>query len=420
MHPSVMTLLLIAAVYSAVVLVSVSAYEQQSKSVLVYHLIDQKLFGETDGSILQGQFTCPVASSSSSKSMERGNEYTCEFISTDKGLSSKQLMPNLAAKFRARQSRTPDANVWTTLGLYSIHSWSASKWPHSPDVCSLPTTFNMAESEESTGRFKKLFTTAFPLYDGNSTTHPHSTVQRTYASGMSFEMKDLMPVIPFQKKLSAAAYVASTCHSTSHSRPLREHIVGRMSTLFRVDSLGSCHRTELTTGHPGTPTLTARIGSTDAEILLLKRHAISQYKFYFAFENTIEPGYVTEKVFDALKSGVIPVYLGDSHTCRKLMPHPNAAIYADDYFVDVSPDMNTEGGRNLHSLKVDKLANYLTYLSGNETAYNEHLAWRTEFDVKSLNPMLQVSWPCRICAWASNQSIKNRVKRPQCNTVETQ
>ena len=35
-----------------------------------------------------------------------------------------------------------------------------------------------------------------------------------------------------------------------------------------------------------------------------------RYKFYLAFENTNEPGYVTEKVYDALDAGVIPVYLG--------------------------------------------------------------------------------------------------------------
>ncbi len=35
----------------------------------------------------------------------------------------------------------------------------------------------------------------------------------------------------------------------------------------------------------------------------------NRYLFYFAFENTIEPGYVTEKVFDALNAGVVPVYV---------------------------------------------------------------------------------------------------------------
>jgi hypothetical protein len=93
----------------------------------------------------------------------------------------------------------------------------------------------MAESEESTLRFKKLFTSSFPLYNGNSTTNPLSSVQRTYAtyvnaratssafgaevgggSGSSgvFSVKDLQPVVLFSQKLSAAAYVASTCHTT--------------------------------------------------------------------------------------------------------------------------------------------------------------------------------------------------------------
>ena len=35
-----------------------------------------------------------------------------------------------------------------------------------------------------------------------------------------------------------------------------------------------------------------------------KRKVISKYLFYLAFENTIEPGYVTEKVFDAVFAGM--------------------------------------------------------------------------------------------------------------------
>lgn len=46
-------------------------------------------------------------------------------------------------------------------------------------------------------------------------------------------------------------------------------------------------------------------GSVDNKI-----QALAQYKFTFTFENTIAKGYVTEKIFDAMFAGSIPIYLG--------------------------------------------------------------------------------------------------------------
>ena len=36
---------------------------------------------------------------------------------------------------------------------------------------------------------------------------------------------------------------------------------------------------------------------------------IANYLFYFAFENVIAPGYISEKLFIPLRVGVVPVYL---------------------------------------------------------------------------------------------------------------
>lgn len=46
---------------------------------------------------------------------------------------------------------------------------------------------------------------------------------------------------------------------------------------------------------------------------VLPRHSfakVSEYKFYLSFENTIVDGYVTEKLYDRLRYGPIPVYYG--------------------------------------------------------------------------------------------------------------
>lgn len=41
-----------------------------------------------------------------------------------------------------------------------------------------------------------------------------------------------------------------------------------------------------------------------------KYKTLSEYKFILCFENMIMPGYITEKIFDCLFSGTIPIYLG--------------------------------------------------------------------------------------------------------------
>ncbi len=44
-----------------------------------------------------------------------------------------------------------------------------------------------------------------------------------------------------------------------------------------------------------------------------KRSFLQQYKFTIAFENDLFPGYQTEKLYDAMLAGSIPIYLGDPY-----------------------------------------------------------------------------------------------------------
>lgn len=344
-------------------------------SIQIFHLIDNSLWGEVDGSALQGTFQCNDARRIKS----------CQLISTDAHIKGKDRPPNdLLGNIKAKYNQLVSADA-LTVGLYNIHTWGPkSRWPHHPDPCLLPTHLTVAESEESTVRFRKLFSASFPGFDANSTTHPDATVQRSYIGTGIFNSSTFIPLRPFDAMIPGAAYVASTCHR-GRNAPKREEVVTALQKLYRVDSLGKCHRSEVL---PDTVKL--RVGSNALETLQLKREAISNYLFYLAFENTIEPGYVTEKVFDALIAGTVPVYLGSSQDCRKMMPHPKAAIFLDDFNNDVQ-----------------ELAKYLVKLSQNPAAYEEHRAWRKSFNPSSsqLSPLLSTSWPCRLCQWAHEFSI---------------
>lgn len=53
----------------------------------------------------------------------------------------------------------------------------------------------------------------------------------------------------------------------------------------------------------------------------------SDYNFVLAMENTSSPGYVTEKIYNALLAGCIPIYFGDKITKR---------IFNSECFIDIS------------------------------------------------------------------------------------
>jgi hypothetical protein len=78
---------------------------------------------------------------------------------------------------------------------------------------------------------------------------------------------------------------------------------------------------------------------------------------------------------------------------KQLLPHPKAAIFVADYNGDYK-----------------SLINYLLCLTTNETAYEEHRAWRHNFSYEEnikYKPLLQKSLQCRICDWAARTLAEN-------------
>jgi len=69
------------------------------------------------------------------------------------------------------------------------------------------------------------------------------------------------------------------------------------------------------------PTLAAKMNSIHSALRGPcddKHELLSRYKFTIAYENTAYPGYVTEKVIDAIVSSSIPVYLGAPDITQQL------------------------------------------------------------------------------------------------------
>jgi len=60
-----------------------------------------------------------------------------------------------------------------------------------------------------------------------------------------------------------------------------------------------------------------------------KVHELFAYRYTIAFENTIRPGYVTEKLLEPLAAGSVPIYLGTRDACDDF--NPDAFIHALDF-----------------------------------------------------------------------------------------
>jgi alpha-1,3-fucosyltransferase 10 len=88
-----------------------------------------------------------------------------------------------------------------------------------------------------------------------------------------------------------------------------------------------------------------------------KLETIARYKFYLAFENSIAPDYVTEKLFDPLLVGTVPIYLG--------APNVDAFVPSRDAYINVRDFPEPRD-----------LARHLDALAADEDAYRRFFDWR--------------------------------------------
>eukprot|EP00421_Protoceratium_reticulatum_P070376 CAMPEP_0168424746 /NCGR_PEP_ID=MMETSP0228-20121227/34976_1 /TAXON_ID=133427 /ORGANISM="Protoceratium reticulatum, Strain CCCM 535 (=CCMP 1889)" /LENGTH=383 /DNA_ID=CAMNT_0008438735 /DNA_START=182 /DNA_END=1333 /DNA_ORIENTATION=+ len=148
-------------------------------------------------------------------------------------------------------------------------------------------------------------------YDLAATTNFHSDMPIMYFNNFSlYDTWGRAGHSPgFHERLPAAAFVARNC-AQAH---VRSDFVSKLAELgVPVHSLGLC-------APRGTEAkYTREIGTGD------KVSFIKKYRVYLAFENTVEPGYVSEKIFDGYKAGCIQAYYG-APDVDKFVP-PNSMI----------------------------------------------------------------------------------------------
>ncbi|KAK8485193.1 hypothetical protein V6N12_005768 [Hibiscus sabdariffa] len=186
------------------------------------------------------------------------------------------------------------------------------------------------------------------------TTSLSSDVPVGYFSWAEYDI--MAPVIPKTEKALAAAFI-SNCGARFRIRAL----VGLENENIKIDSYGRCH------------------GNRNGKVN--KVETLKRYKFSLAFENSNEEDYVTEKFFQSLVAGSVPVVVG-APNIEDFAPSPGSYL-----FIKKLEDVHSVAGR-------------MKYLAENPDAYNESLRWKYEGpsdSFKALLDMAAVHSSCRLC-----------------------
>ena len=142
------------------------------------------------------------------------------------------------------QQQRSDSHA-VTVAMYHIHTlWNQQK--QNIPISKLKTDLNLACSEESRKhpRHSALFAISFRNFDGYSTTHPSSTIQKIYKEAylnetiLNYHTDNHMK--QFDDLIKGGSFVASACHNAKFDTEApREKIVKALRSYgFRIDGLG--------------------------------------------------------------------------------------------------------------------------------------------------------------------------------------
>jgi len=182
------------------------------------------------------------------------------------------------------------------------------------------------------------------------------------------ETRDSLRDPPREKTAEApAVYFASNAYDRSG----RLQYVEELMRFLPIDSFGKSLKNRELPDDRGRETKLATIG---------------RYRFNIAFENSLTQDYVTEKFFDPLLAGCVPVYRGA----------PNIAEFApgENCFIDAAA---FDGPR--------ELAEYLHWLTGNPAEYAKYLEWKRQprcsrASSKSWRSPLPIAWNASVSSCA--------------------
>lgn len=246
-------------------------------------------------------------------------------------ISLEGVPQELQAHFTTDQTRLRDADAV----VFHIPDWRMSQLADTPKY---PGQLWILWSMESAVNYPRMADALFLRHFDLHLTYerkadvwsPYIPPVAHWEAAMALPLLDKSeeaPLVMFQSAL------VDGCGRNAFSRALMRQM--------EVDSYGRVFRTRKLAEDLGRQT---------------KLETIARYRFCLSLENSVAPNYVTEKLYDPLMAGTVPVYRGA----------PDAADFAPEHsYIDAEAYGGPKG-----------LADYLRHLMRNPDEYEAYLAWR--------------------------------------------
>uniref|UniRef100_A0A0D9X8U0 Fucosyltransferase n=1 Tax=Leersia perrieri TaxID=77586 RepID=A0A0D9X8U0_9ORYZ len=266
------------------------------------------------------------------------------------------------------------AKDWNKCSVGCEFGFSATKTPDATfGIAPDPTVESILRSMESSQYYSEnnIAAARGRGYKIVMTTSLSSDVPVGYFSWAEYDI--MAPVPPKTEEALAAAFI-----SNCGARNFRLQALEMLENLdVKIDSYGSCHRN--------------RDGKVD------KVETLKRYKFSLAFENSNEEDYVTEKFFQSLVTGAIPVVIG-APNIQEFSPGEGAILHIKE--LDDVPS----------------IANTMKHIASNQEAFNQSLRWKYDGpsdSFKALIDMAAVHSSCRLCIHVATKIHEKEEMNPK-------
>lgn len=186
-------------------------------------------------------------------------------------------------------------------------------------------------------------------FDLMMTYHPDSDIAVTY---VQYKLGEFLRGPVCEKN---ADHIVSAFISSPFNKSGRIQFLMKLMNVIEIDSYGKLLQNKNVDNDNGPE---------------FKMDTIAKYKFTIAFENTIARDYVTEKFYDPLVAGSVPVYLG--------APNIDGFAPGENSFINASGWDSPES-----------LGNFLLELSRDDALYRSYFEWKEKPFTHDFNRLLE-------------------------------